>query len=707
MRRWSRLEEDRLVELIRLCGGGHCQRQLKQIHAYLLVNGQSQNNFLLTKLIRTLVSARCLGYAHSILDSVSNPNAFLWTAMIRAYSQTHDHAQAEQALLLYTQMQKQATPPLTFTLSSTLKVCARLAFLHTGKHLHTHVIVHGLHSDTFVQTTLVDMYAACGNTADAQLLFDRMSIKDIQAWNTMIAGYARSGDLTSALSLFHQMPEQNAHSRVEIVMGYAKVGNMEPARRLFESLAHRDRSILLYTAMIVGYAKCGDIKIARSMFDDMVERDVPSWNAMIAVYAQNGRSHEALDLFRLMLQEGGGYQKQLRPNQATMASVISACAQSGAPGLAKWVGDFLSKTGMQLDARAMTALIDMHAKCGNLDEAQKVFRELKERDVVSYSAMISGFAIHGRALEAIQLFSEMLSQSSLGLKPDGVSFIGVLTACSHAGLVEDGYRYFELMCQEYSIPPTPDHYTCMVDLLGRAGRIEDAYKFIQKGITVMGGKIGDHAGVWGALLSACRLMHDVNNSHNDYLVQIAETAAYHLFELESENAANFVMLSDIYAKAKMWEEVGKVREMMRRKGIRKAPGCSWTESEDGVVHKFTTGDTSHPLSNVIHESLGKLMQELKDKEGFVPKIELVLHDVSDLEKEQLLMCHSEKLAIVFGLITSDHNTPIQVMKNLRVCEDCHSAIKKISKIKRREILLRDNIRYHHFKDGTCSCGDYW
>eukprot|EP00268_Persea_americana_P001189 TRINITY_DN10361_c1_g1_i1.p1 TRINITY_DN10361_c1_g1~~TRINITY_DN10361_c1_g1_i1.p1 ORF type:complete len:631 (+),score=110.07 TRINITY_DN10361_c1_g1_i1:410-2302(+) len=614
-RRWSKAEEDRIIGLVKMCQD---IQQLKQIHAQLFVKGQSQNNFLLTKLVRSATALGNLEQARSLFNGIESPGVFLWTAMIRGYSQQDDCRLCKEALMLYAHMHNcglstKGQTSLTFTLSSVLKACIRLSKSDTselalahGMQIHAHIIKYGFQSETRILTTLICLYSWCKCTKEMQQLFDRMpeSQRDIQAWNTIIAGHARHGNMEAALSLFQLMPEQNLHTWVEMITGYANGGQMDRAQELFDTLKvssmfaddrNRTADAVVSTAMITGYSKCRDIASARLVFDTMTQRDVASWNAMIAAYSHAGLFDEALDLFHLMLKGPRGVATQVVcPNETTMATVISACAQFGSTDLAQRIEDYVdSRRCDLLNRHTATALIEMHSKCGNLEKAYKVFQRWKSRDVIYYSAMIEGFGIHGQGMEALRIFSQLLEE---GLQPDGICFIAVLSACSHSGLVDEGYSYFKSMRDEFKISPTADHYMCMVDLLGRAGHINEAYRLI----TDVMPPVKPHAGVWGALLSACR-------THSN--VELGEVAAQQLLDIEPDNAGNYMLLSNIYAKDRRWEDVGKVRALMRRHRMRKLPGCSWIQVGNST-QKFFTGDI---WDQKLWETLELFGEELKDR----------------------------------------------------------------------------------------------
>ncbi|XP_072992882.1 pentatricopeptide repeat-containing protein At2g29760, chloroplastic-like [Typha latifolia] len=598
---WRRAEEDRIVELVSRCSS---LRHLKQLHARVIVSGHSNNSFVATKLVRSFAELGSLRYARVIANSVRNPNAFVWNSLIRAYSQADSPDSSREAIFLYTQMHKcPQVEPLSFTLSSALKASARLMALAEGAQIHAHVYKYGLQNDARVQTTLIDLYGKCGQLVEARRNFDgivRAGAKDVQVWNTMIAAYATTGDMESAEFLFARMPERNTFTWVEMIGGYAACGKLHSARWILESgLDNRDVDKVVSTAMISGYAKCGDVAAARLIFDEMRERDVASWNAMISAYSNAGLTDDALDLFKIMLRNSG--LSKVEPNHATISTIVSVCAHSGSPKLANWIQGYVDHCCLKLlNNHTVAALIDLHSKCGDLERAYKLFSKWKHKDLICYSSMIAGFGIYGRGKDAIGVFNEL---KEANLKPDGICFVSVLTACSHSGMVDEGRRYFQMMKDEYHILPTGEHYMCIVDLLGRAGCIDEAYKMIT---SEMPPSIQTHAGIWGALLSACRTYSNV---------KVGEEAARHLMELEPENAGNYVLLSNIYAKAQKWEGVAWIRALMRSRGMRKPPGWSQVDMESGFV-KFITGEVYDSHLEMVLELLNL---ELKDQ-GYIGSI---------------------------------------------------------------------------------------
>eukprot|EP01018_Ginkgo_biloba_P005740 Gb_18207 [translate_table: standard] len=526
---------------------------------------------------------------------------------------------------------------------------------------------------------MIAAYAQSGRMEEARHLFDQMPKRNLVSWTVMVSKYAQCGRIEDARKLFDKMPERNVVSWTAMVAGYAQNGRIEEARHLFDQMPERD--VVSWTAIIAGYAQDGRVEDAHHMFNEMPERNVVSWNAIIAGYEQNGRAGEALELFAQMRQT------DLNPNQSTFASILSACATLAALERGKQVHDQTIKMGYGSDLFVGNALISMYSKCGNVNEAHQKFDQMVDHDVVSWNAIIGGYAQHGNGKKVLELFQQM---QRAGIKPDSITFVGVLSACSHAGLVDEGWHHFDSMTREWSLTPRSEHYACMVDLLGRSGYLDEAEDFVNNM------PFEPDASMWGALLGACRV-------HGN--LELGNRAAECLFRLEPQNAGTYVLMSHIYAAAGRWNDVAKVRMMMKDHRIKKPVGCSWIEVRNSV-HVFVAGDRSHPLTEIIYATLEKLGRQMEDA-GYKSKSNSVLHDMEQHKKQQILCHHSEKLAIGFGLISTVPGMPIRITKNLRVCGDCHIVIKFISKIVRREIVVRDANRFHHFKDGLCSCMDHW
>lgn len=544
----------------------------------------------------------------------------------------------------------------------------------------------GLGFDLFLATKLVNFYSVCDSLRNARLLFDRIPKSNLFLWNVLIRGYAWNGPYEAAISLYHQMLEYGLapdnFTFPFVLKACSALSAIEEGRNIHEHAIRTgwETDVFVGAALIDMYAKCGCVGNAREVFDKIEERDAVLWNSMLAAYSQNGHPDESLALCSEMALAG------LRPTEATLVTVISASADIAALPLGKELHGFSWRHGFEFNDKVKTALVDMYAKCGSVKVARNLFERLKEKRVVSWNAIITGYAMHGHATEALDLFEEMKERSL----PDHITFVGVLAACSHGGLLDEGRTFFESMVRDYRIVPTIQHYTCMVDLLGHCGRLDEAYNLI------MQMRAMPDSGVWGALLNSCKI-------HGN--VELGEVALEKLIDLDPDDSGNYVILSNIYAQAGKWEGVARLRKLMIDRGIKKGTAYSWIEVKN-KVYAFLSGDTSHPDSDAIYAELKRLEGRMKEA-GYVPDTGSVFHDVEDDEKTNMVCSHSERLAIAFGLISTPPGTRLLITKNLRVCEDCHVAIKYISKITEREITVRDVNRYHHFEDGICSCGDYW
>lgn len=655
---------------------------MDQVHAQLLVSSLRHNGFLITKLVNVSSDIGCICYARKVFDKFSEPDVFLWNAMVRGYSK---HNMFGDAIDLYSRMQAMGVSPDCFTFPNVLKACSGSQALEFGSRVHGQIFRHGFECDVFVQNSLVAFYAKCGRIGRARTVFDRLCDRSIVSWTSIISGYTQNGEPMEALRVFSQLRRSNVMmdwiSLVSVLRAYTDVEDLEQGKAIHGcliklGLEHEPDLLISLTAM---YAKGGQVIVARSFFNQLEEPGLILWNAMISGYAKNGYAEEAVELFRKM------NAKNMRTDSITLRSAILGVAQVGSLELAKWMDDYVGRTEYKTDIFVNTALIDMYAKCGDVDFSREVFDRTAGKDVFVWSAMIVGYGLHGRGREAIDIYYTM---EQAGVPPNDVTFLALLTACNHSGLVEEGWKLFHCM-KDYAIKPQNQHYSCVVDLLGRAGYVEKAYRFI------MNMPIEPSASVWGALLNACKIHRHV---------KIGEYAAEKLFSLDPNNTGYYVQLSNIYATARMWDRVAKIRAVMKGKGLSKDLGYSAIEI-NGELQGFHVGDKSHPRSREIFEELENLERRLKEA-GFVPHTELVLHDLNSEEKEQTLCNHNERMAIAYGQISTAPGTMLRITKNLRACVNCHSATKLISKLVNREMVVRDANRFHHFKDGFCSCGDY-
>ncbi|GAB2209516.1 hypothetical protein Droror1_Dr00026734 [Drosera rotundifolia] len=533
--------------------------------------------------------------------------------------------------------------------------------------------------DVVSWNTMIAGYAQKGEMLEAERLFRQSPRKDVFTWTSMVSGYAQTGMLNEARRVFYEMPEKNAVSWNAMIAGHVRCKRMDLAREIFEVMPCHNVSS--WNTMITGYTQAGDIALARSFFDRMPVHDTISWSAMIAGCAQKGHGEEALHLFVAMRRDGSPL------NKSVVTCVLSTCADIGVMELGKQAHGLVAKSGFETGTYVGNALVALYCKCGSIEEAAVVFESIREKDSVSWNTMIAGYARHGFGNEALEVFQSMTEHYC---SPDDATMVAVLSACGHAGLLDKGRQYFDSMYHDYGVMTSARHYTCMIDLLGRAGKLDEALDLVKSM------PFEPDSAAWGALLGASRV-------HGN--TELAEKAAKIVFEMEPDNSGMYILLSNLYAASGRWKEVGEMRMKMRHTGVRKLPGYSWVEVRN-KIHVFSAGNSCHPDKEKIYAFLEDMELRMKE-DGYVSSTKSVLHDVDEEEKQHMIKYHSERIAIAFAILTLPRQVPIRVMKNLRVCQDCHTAIKHMSKLVGRLIVLRDSNRFHHFKEGSCSCGDYW
>ncbi|KAJ8753390.1 hypothetical protein K2173_019789 [Erythroxylum novogranatense] len=682
-----------------------------------------------------------------------------YNAMITAYSHNDDgHA----AIQLFCDMRRDGFRANDYSFSSVLSALALvIENVKQCQQLHCAVVKSGAGLTSTVFNALLSVYIKCATSLQlspslmvaARKLFEEMPERDDPSWTTMITGYVKNDDLLTAKELLDGMNEKFGGGWNAMMSGYMHHGLYHEAldvfRKMLSSEIQLDEyaytnvisacanagffnfgkqvhayilknvvtptpafSLPVNNALITLYWRCGKIEQAHEIFNRMTVQDLVSWNAILSGYVNVGRIDEAKNFFEVMpeknlltwtvmisgLAHSGCGEEGLKlfnqmkllgfkPCDYAFAGAITSCSVLGSFEQGRQLHAQLLRFGFESSLSAGNALITMYARCGVVDDAHSLFLKMPCVDSVSWNAMIAALGQHGHGAQAIEFFQQMLKA---GILPDRITFLTVLSACSHAGLVNEGRQYFDIMYKCYNISPGEDHYARLIDLLCRAGKFSEA-KEVMKLMPFEPG-----VQIWEALLAGCRIHGNID---------LGIEAADRLLQLIPQHDGTHVLLSNMYAVVGRWEDVAKVRKLMRDRGIKKEPGCSWIEV-DSKVHVFLVDDAVHPEVQLVYDYLQNMVHEMR-KIGYVPDTKFVLHDMEFDQKESALSTHSEKLAVAFGLMKLPRQATVRVFKNLRICGDCHNAFKYMSKLVDREIVVRDGKRFHHFRDGKCSCGDYW
>ena len=576
-----------------------------------------------------------LHYAERIFNYIDIPGLFIYNLVIKAFTK---NGSFRKAVLLFRQLREEGLSPDNFTYPFVFKAIGCLGEVREGEKVYGFVVKSGLEFDTYVCNSLMDMYAEVGRVQNLRQVFEEMPQRDVVSWNVLISGYVKCRRYEDAVDVFRRMQQQSSlrpneatvvstlsacialkmlelgkeiHRYVREQLGftikignalvdmYCKCGHLSIAREIFNDMPIK--TVICWTSMVSGYVNCGQLDEARELFERSPVRDVVLWTAMINGYVQFNRFDDAVALFREM------QIKRVSPDRFTLVALLTGCAQLGTLEQGKWIHGYMDENKIMIDAVVGTALIEMYAKCGFIEKSLEIFNGLKEKDTASWTSIICGLAMNGKTSKALELFAEMVQT---GVKPDDITFIGVLSACSHGGLVEEGRKHFRSMTAVYQIEPKLEHYGCLIDLLGRAGQLDEAEELIEKSPNVNNEVI---VPLYGALLSACR-------THGN--VEMGERVAKRLVGIESGDSSVHTLLANIYASADRWEDVTKVRRKMKDLGVKKVPGCSSVEV-NGIVHEFLVGDASHPEMREIYSMLDSIAKPLlgldeNEMEGEIP-----------------------------------------------------------------------------------------
>ncbi|XP_024534497.1 pentatricopeptide repeat-containing protein At4g30700 [Selaginella moellendorffii] len=663
--------------------------------------------------------------ARIVFDRMPRHDVVSWTTLILAYVENGDD---DLALELFDSMPPGCDPDAR-TFVAAIMASGNLASLEDAvdvdggkmvkpkslercRAIHSLAAEKGCAEDLFVASKLVDAYSKSGAAEEAWMVFQAMPRHDLVALNSMVLGLAENGEGDRALGCFHcleQCLEPDARSFTAAIAGIASTAAKEPGREVegrvvkLESLgkameihARAEKKgwcrsdVFLLNSLIGMYAKCGSMVDSQRVFDRMPARTAVSWSSLILGYVENGDDDLALELFDRMKRSP---QSPSPPCARAYVAALMACSSLAALEAGRALHREASMLGFTADTYLAVTLVDFYGKCGSMEEAEKVFRSMDERrkNKVAWSALLAGYSRQGDAGRVFATFEEMRGS---GVEPCAVAFVSLLAACSHAGLVDRGREIFSAMVERYRIAPLAEHYNCMVDMLGRANLLDEALA------VATGSSFVANAATWKIVLGAC---HKWKN------LAIARVAFEALVAMDPRLDVAYVVMASVLGSAGLWEEQARVLERRGKAGTWKKAGQSWWVCpRSGIVHKFRAGDANHhPQGDAIAAKIKELLGVMKERHGYVADMGCVTHNIAEVEKEGTLCGHSERLAIACAIVNTPARESVRVVKNLRVCEDCHRATAIISRIEERVIVCRDTSRFHVFESGECSCKNFW
>ncbi|KMZ70367.1 Pentatricopeptide repeat protein [Zostera marina] len=686
------------ASLLKQCASSKSVTQTRIAHLQLTKSGFPYLHTLGNSLIDAYVKCGCSDDARKMFDLMpDSPHIVSWNNIMSSYIRRNRSEDAVRLFRIMVLSHKGVTPD-EFTFSAIFRAFSKLGccFLNEARKAHGRMVVSGVvdYTDAIVGSALVDMYAKFGRLGDAWMVFDGIVDKDVVLFTAMIVGYTQNREDSKALRVYGDMiahgdsgVKGNEFTFASVLIACGNSGNMKTGFQIHSviiksGLESRNPS---QTSLMTMYSKFSLVEESLKIFDQIKKPNAITYTAIISALVSDHREEKAMSMFRDMIRV------PTKPNEYTLSTTMRACSGLALILTGKQIHALTVKIGLESDSFVGASLVDMYGKCGNLKMARLVLNGLPKFGLVPLNSMIYGYAQNGFGCKALKLFDRI--QTEFGLEPNEATFTSVLSACSSSGLLEDGRRIFTSIST-----PSIDHYACLVDLFCRAGELDEAELIITTQIKNPDGI------VWRSLLSGCKI-------HGN--VEMAERAAMRLLEIDPGDHATHILLSNIYASKGMWNEVIRIKRLMRDMKVKKEPAMSWVEI-NREVYTFMAGKDNKNTTATIYEKLDVLIKKTKEM-GYMPDTKFVLQEMSEVEKERSLYNHSEKLAIAFAVFCStdtddgmkNKKKPIMIFKNLRVCGDCHTWMKFVTKVISREISARDAKRFHHFKDGLCSCGDYW
>ncbi|XP_026413074.1 putative pentatricopeptide repeat-containing protein At2g01510 [Papaver somniferum] len=673
-----------IVTVLSACNDPTIMNQETRIHGLVVKMGHKWSVVVCNALVDSYCKSHCLDSASRIFEDMEKRDCVTYNAMITGYGKEGYNAKSVE---IFVEMQHHGFKPSDFTFAAVLGSCVGLNDLSLGQQVHCFIVKTNFVRDVFVSNALLDFYSKLDKVICWKKLFDEMPYLDGVSYNIMITGYAWYGQYKECLEVFRKLQltgfDRKQFPFATLLSTATALHDLQMGRQIHAQVVVTipESEAEVINSLIGMYVKCGTLDEAKMVFRNHSNRNAISWTSMISSYVQKELNEEALNLFIDMCKVG------VNADQSTLASVLKAAANLGSLGLGKQLHSYIIRSGFMSNVFAGSALLDAYANCGSTEDATQTFDEMPEQNIITWNAMIAAYARNGDGEATFKSFKEL---EKSGLQPDQVTFLSILSACSHCGLVTEGLQYFDCMSRIYKLDPLRKHYACMVDILARNGLFEEVERMMSE-MPYEPDEI-----MLTSILSSCKV-----HKNKELGIKIANQ----LFKMDLKDGGAYVILSNFYAEAGNWDEVAKVKKAMKDRGVKKVPAMSWVDIKQ-TTHSFSSNDKTHPQFSEISQKLDYLSKEM-EKHGYRADTSCYHHNVEEGTKAESLMYHSERLAIAYALISTRPGSTIHVKKNLRACVDCHAAIKLISKIERREIVVRDASRYHHFRNGFCSCGDYW
>ncbi|KAK3231114.1 hypothetical protein Dsin_002995 [Dipteronia sinensis] len=691
----TKIETSCYVPLLQECIHRNSISEVQILHAHIIKTGTHQDPFVMTFLVNVYTKCGTMEEAERVFNNLPRIYVAAWTTLMTGYVQ---NSQPELAIRVFLDMLEAGDYPTHITLGTVLNACSSMKSIKLGNQIHAYIAKYCIEDDTSVGNSLCSLYSNCGSLVSAIKAFRRIREKNVISWTTVICACGENGEAFQGLKFFVQMLaediEFNEFTLTSILSMCSTMLSLcvgVQVHSLIIKLGY-ESNLRIRNSVMYLYLRCGSVYEARKLFDGTQSVSLVTWNSVIAGHAQmiefakdDLSAHhcgaEALNMF-LKLNRSG-----MKPDLYTFSSVLTVCSKLVALQQGEQVHAQILKTGFLSDVVVGTALVNMYNKCGSIERASKAFVEMSTRTLISWTSMITGFANHGHNQQALHLFEDMLL---VGVRPNQITFVGVLSACSNAGMVHEALNYFDMMQKDYKIRPVPDHFVCLIDMFVRLGRLEEALDFIKR-IEFEPNEV-----IWSFLVEGCR-------RHGN--MELGFYAVEQLLKLKPKNPETYLMLLDMYLSARRWEDVFRVKSLMEEEKIRKIQDWSWINIKE-KVHAFKPNDRLHPRSAEMY----KLLDELLDKAeslGYKSRecFELIDED-DEIKTFSSAVYHSEKLAVAFGILNTLNAAPIIVIKNTTMCRDCHNFIKVISSVTGRVVIVRDSKRLHRFVDRQCSCGDF-